>query len=168
MTGRSRCPLVPDIPGVDLDFRPSSYHADRNPLAAVLQNVKGSRRREMIADFLRGDAPPALGGLAPHLLADTVDDAKRVSLGRINPRFMGGEYLPDYRCGDLEIARIVLDSSTQDVYSLRARRSRPDGPWRYSMVDEYEAAFQLTELPLPGATLARIVGGSADDADADC
>jgi hypothetical protein len=55
---------------------------------------------------------------------------------------MGGEYLPDYEQGEVEIARLVLASTTQDVYSVRAR-------WvgsvlRYHIVDEYETDWYLT------------------------
>lgn len=38
------------------------------------------------------------------------------------PSWMGGEYLPDSEPGEVEIARIVLQSTTMDVFSIRARR----------------------------------------------
>jgi hypothetical protein len=55
------------------------------------------------------------------LLADTLDTDTRVSLGRIHPSFMGGEYLPNYDRSEVEIARIEFESTTCDVFSLRAR-----------------------------------------------
>jgi len=42
-------------------------------------------------------------------------------LDLIHPSFMGGEYLPDYRRDEIEIARIELESTTSDVISVRAR-----------------------------------------------
>jgi hypothetical protein len=35
---------------------------------------------------------------------------------------MGGEYLPDYEEGDVEIARIELESTTADVISIRVKK----------------------------------------------
>jgi hypothetical protein len=39
----------------------------------------------------------------------------RSALGRLHPSFMGGEYLPDRRDTEVEIARINIDSTTSDV-----------------------------------------------------
>jgi hypothetical protein len=48
---------------------------------------------------------------------------------------MGGEYLPDLKQDEVEIARITIASTTQDVTSVFARR----GKHRiyYRVVDEY-------------------------------
>ena len=48
---------------------------------------------------------------------------------------MGGEYLPPLRKGEVEIARISLESTTADQISVRARRVRER--IRYRIVDEY-------------------------------
>lgn len=144
----SRTPAVPTVPGIDLEFRPASYWDAPDPVSAIVQNIKGQQRRRMARDFL--DSPVAnalndtLGPIDDGLLADRVGDADRIALGRIHPSFMGGEYLPDYGVGEVEIARVVLQSSTQDVYSLRARRSRPGGRIRYRLLDEYEGTYELT------------------------
>ncbi len=134
---------VPEIEGIDLDVRPESYWADRDPLSSIVQNIKGQNRREMARDFIAGGADAALGPIESSLLEDTLPAAERISLGRIHPSFMGGEYLPDYARGEVEIARLVLDSVTQDVFSVRARRTRPGARIRYRLVDEYESDFQL-------------------------
>src|SRR5262249_54329155 len=81
--------------------------------------------------------------LDEHLLADTLTEGTRRSLGRIHPSFMGGEYLPNYRQSEVEIARIELESTTSDVISLRAR---PLGVRiKYRLVDEYSTEFQLPQ-----------------------
>jgi hypothetical protein len=49
---------------------------------------------------------------------------------------MGGEYLPDFLDGEVEIARVTLASTTMDVTSIRARIV--DGGYEYRVVDEYE------------------------------
>jgi hypothetical protein len=128
-------------PGIDYQFRPESYWAPaRNPLEAALRNVKGRNRREMIRDYY--DAGK-LDQLHENLLADTLDNGKRESLGAIHPSFMGGEYLPNYGRSEIEIARIELESTTSDVISLRAR---PSGlRIKYRLVDEYSSEFRLPQ-----------------------
>ena len=51
---------------------------------------------------------------------------------------MGGEYLPDYIGGEIEIARVSLKSVMYDVYSIRAKIA-DDGRIKYRVVDEYES-----------------------------
>ena len=56
---------------------------------------------------------------------------------------MGGEYLPDYRRDEVEIARIELQSTTSDVISIRAR---PRGKRiEYSVCDEYQVEYRLPQ-----------------------
>ena len=79
-----------------------------------------------------GLSPEELGELDPALLEAELDDDARARLGAIHPMLMGGEYLPSFRQGEVEIARIALASVTGDVFSIRARR-RPSGVFVYSM-----------------------------------
>jgi hypothetical protein len=77
------------------------------------------------------------------LLRDSLSDEARVSLGGVHPTFMGGEYLPNYRRQEVEIARIALASTTSDVISVRAR---PTGSRiKYSLLDEYNTEFCLPQ-----------------------
>jgi hypothetical protein len=128
-------------PIVDYEFRPKSFWtAASHPLAAILRNVKGRNRREMIWDYFETGK---LDQLSDELLKDTLSDEARASLGKIHPTFMGGEYLPNYGRQEVEIARIELASTTSDVISLRAR---PSGSRiKYRVVDEYQTEF----LPPP-------------------
>jgi len=81
--------------------------------------------------------------LLDELLKDSLDDKARDGLSRIHPTFMGGEYLPNYRRQEVEIARISLESTTSDVISLRAR---PAGSRiKYHLVDEYQTEFGLSQ-----------------------
>lgn len=169
MPKRSR-PRVPVVPDIDLEFRPRSYWADQDPIEAIVQNIKGQNRREMARDFIAGDMPKSFGEIDDSLIEDTLSADARVSLGHIHPSFMGGEYLPDYGRGEVEIARVVLESSTQDVYSFRARRSRAGARIRYRLVDEYEAEFTLTPAssarPLSlGQLIALIDSAESDELD---
>ena len=67
-------------------------------LAVVFRNVKGRNRREMIQDYC---AAGKLDQLSHELLRDSLSDQARISLGKIHPTFMGGEYLPSYRQQEL-------------------------------------------------------------------
>ena len=59
----------------------------------------------------------------------------RVAWGRLHPSHMGGEYLPPLRKGEVEIARISLQSVTADQISIRARGlGQRIG---YYVIDEY-------------------------------
>jgi hypothetical protein len=130
--------------GIRYGFRPQSYWDDTNPLTAILRNVQGENRRQMIRDYW---AQGRLAELSPGLLEDVADDEVRTRLGRIHPSFMGGEYLPGYGIGEVEIARICLQSTTADVISLRAQ---PTGTKiTYRVVDEYQGEF---ELPIKEST----------------
>ena len=131
---------------IDLDFRPQSYWDHADPASAILQNIKGQVRRTMVRDFIEGTAPAELGAIEPELLESEVDGDTRAFLGRIHPSWMGGEYLPGYGTGEVEIARIALKSSTGDVIRFRAHRNRPGALLRYSVVDEYETEYTATRL----------------------
>ena len=135
-------------------FRPQSYWEDADPLSAILRNVTGENRRRMITDYWNAGRLEELDGA---LLRDEPDEESKLRLGRIHPSFMGGEYLPHYLVGEVEIARICLQSTTSDVVSLRARPS-PEGIC-YRVIDEYEGQFTLpistSRLPLTLAELIR-------------
>ncbi len=126
-------------PIVDLAFRPASYWDHTDPLAAVLGNMKGQVRRGMVRDFLTGLAPDELGELEEQYLPDAIDPELRTELTRLHPRWMGGEYLPDYLPGEVEIARLILASVTMDVIAIRVRRC--GRRLLYRVVDEYGTGY---------------------------
>lgn len=150
--------------GIDYSFRPLSYWVDGDLLQSILRNVKGENRRRMILDYA---AQVRVEEIDPELLKDEIDDETRQLLGRIHPSFMGGEYLPSYLKGEVEIARICLETVTSDVISVRAR-AIAEGTISYRVVDEYEADFHLpmstSKLPLTLAQLIRQLDeGNMDD-----
>jgi len=55
---------------------------------------------------------------------------------------MGGEYLPDFKREEVEIARVTLQSSTQDVISVRAKPTA--NRIKYRIVDEYETPSKIS------------------------
>ena len=125
----------------DLEFRPASYRDVADPVAAITQNIKGQLRRDLVRDFLKGklsaDHPPFI----EEWLEDEVSDDMRRFLGSRHPAWFGGEFLPGYERGEVEIARIVLRYSVPHVLSIRARRTRA-GTMMVRMMDQYGAVFR--------------------------
>ena len=146
-------------PGINYLQRPQSYWEDGDALACILRNVKGTERRALIVEQWEQGR---LQEMPEELLKEALSVEARDALGRIHPVCMGGEYLPDYVRGEVEIARLELRSTTADVISVRARRGR--GPIRYRIVDEYGTEFALprktSRRPLTLSELITFINGS--------
>lgn len=121
-------------------FRPGSYWEDNDPLAAILRNVKSTKRHQMIIDYWNAGR---LEELFPENLADDPGPDTQRFLERLHPSFMGGAYLPDLLPTEVEIARIELQSTTSDVISIRARKEPGDKRIHYRIVDEYNTSFDF-------------------------
>lgn len=141
-------------------FRPSSYWEDYDPLAAILRNVKGANRRQMITDYWNAGR---IDELAPDLLADETAPELLQFLERLHPSFMGGEYLPDLLPAEVEIARISLQSTTFDVISIRAHREPGSELIHYRIEDEYDTSFEFepttSSKPLTHNELVALIDG---------
>jgi hypothetical protein len=130
------------------DTWPENYRDFEDPVHAILNGVKGELRREMIRDFLASSGSrqealnELLGDLNEDILGESIDESFTRSLTQIaGPAWMGGEYLPDLEVGEVEIARIVLQSVLMDVTVLRARF---DGErYHYSMIDDNGGRYSV-------------------------
>ena len=136
----------------DLSWRPNSYWSSESYLSAIEHTIAGRARCEFIERVAGEEEHPEL--IAP-LLDEHLAPAERTLWGRAHPSFMGGEYLPERREAEVEIARLEFSSVTADVISIRAR------PHRYGLsipiVDEYETAFVFTpRWPRKTLTLGQI------------
>ncbi len=129
----TRKPATPEVPGIDLSFRPASYFWPLGLETHLLARIKGAERKAALQKLIdAGDLD-----VVPEFLAHSaLSDEERQALGRIHPAFMGGEYLPDLTSNEVEIARITIASVTQDVTCVRARRGK--NRISYRVVDEYE------------------------------
>lgn len=133
---------------IDLEFRPESYADFDDPIDLAVNGIKGQLRREMVRDMLSAEGEyrevvdRVLGPIEQEILEEKAPEGFTGDLTRVHgPQWMGGEYLPDHLLREVEIARIVLQSSTMDVFSVRARPVR-DG-YRYRIVDEYDSEFRV-------------------------
>jgi len=109
---------IPDwvLPPIDYGFAPRSYWAAEN-LQQLVANIKGAERKKIALQLIEEGRLDEANGF---VLADSLSEEERTLTGKIHPSLMGGEYLPDYDEGAVEIARITLASTTQDVISIRA------------------------------------------------
>jgi len=103
------------------------------------------------------------GAFRPASYWDPAEPAQvdHLATGELPPSWMDGEYLPDYLPGEVEIARIVLESVTQDVVSIRARRRGSERRIVYRVVDEFGSEFDFSprssRRPLSHGRLARLI-----------
>ena len=154
---------VPEVEGVDLDFAPRSYFTERDLGLAIPSDIMGRARRDM-ARRLAADPSSSADDVPPELLESVLSAAQRHALGAIHPSLMGGEYLPPLRKGEVEIARISLESVTADQISVRARRTKKG--IAYSIVDEYDggSAYELrarvSTAPLSMRELVAMLDGA--------
>ena len=117
----------------DLDYRPRTYFWPLGLKPHPLSSIKGANRRSLIAGVLAED----LDADIPHvLLQPALPEPLRQYLGSLHPSGMGGEYLPDLTTQEVEIARITIASTTQDVTCVYARRAGDAIAVR--VVDEYD------------------------------
>ena len=125
-------PVVPEVPGIDLAFRPRSYFWPLGLETHLLTRIKGAERKAALKRLIDAGRHDEISDL---LAQSALSDVERQALGRMHPAFMGGEYLPDMLEAEVEIARITIASTTQDVTSVYARRGK--NRIGYRVVDEY-------------------------------
>ena len=118
---------------IDLEFRPKTYFRPEKLEKYLLSKVKGAERRKALMVLLDAGCYEDV----KHFLGDGAPSNKdRLALEGIHPMFMGGNYLPDTQIGEVEIARITIQSTTQDVTCVYARPDK--GQIHYRVVDEYD------------------------------
>lgn len=118
---------------IDFDFRPHSYFGPQTLDAYLLANVKGAMVRDTLQTLSNEGRRDEVRSL---LGADGISSDITKALEKRHPMFMGGNYLPNMKDGEIEIARIRIDSTTCDITSVYARHDQ--GEIRYRIVDEYD------------------------------
>ena len=125
----------------DFDFSPSSYFSNLDFTTRIKSRVDGQKRKEeILKKSSRGFVPPAL-------MKNKLSVVKRSERSALHPHHMGGEYLPGMKGNEIEICRIVVQSTTLDVIAIRVQLN--DGIYFYSVNDEYEI-FDY-QLPYPSS-----------------
>ncbi|WP_350296352.1 hypothetical protein [Limnohabitans sp. Rim8] len=117
---------------IDGSYKPINYFWAYDRGIRLASNIKGAERKALFERLLKeGDS-----GACDELLnqSSLTDEQRRMA--NVHPAFMGGEYLPDCDSNEVEIARITIASTTQDVTCVYAKRVT--GGIDYRVVDEYE------------------------------
>ena len=119
--------------GIDLKYRPISYFWARDNHVPLISDIKGAERRKVYERALEDGNTDLIDA---SLLQPALSPEDRSAIAGIHPIFMGGEYLPDTDGREVEIARITIASTTQDVTCVYAKQVGKR--IRYRVVDEYE------------------------------
>jgi hypothetical protein len=114
-------------PRVEQEENASKDWAQKN-LLQLIANIKGSARKKDARRLLK---PGRLDEAFDFILRDTLDDHQRGFWGSLHPTLVGGEFLPDYKPQEIEIARITMDSTTQDVVRIRASPGTVEQPMAF-------------------------------------
>jgi hypothetical protein len=117
----------------DINFRPKSYFGPQSLPEHLLAQVKGDVIKERLGTLYKEGRYEEIERL---LGEHGISNAEIKKLGSIHPMFMGGNYLPDTEQNEVEIARILIESTTFDVTCLFAKFD--DGNIHYRVVDEYD------------------------------
>jgi hypothetical protein len=133
---------------IDRDFRPTTYFRPQKLEAFLLTRVKGAVMRNRLKMLFE----QGLHQEASRLVSEATGAPDQLkTLEAIHPMFMGGNYLPDINEGEVEIARISIQSTTYDVTCIYA--SMDEGMIHYKVVDEYGGETlnspTTTESPQP-------------------
>ena len=118
---------------IDLEFRPRSYFRPAALEKFLISKVKGVVLRKRLSALFEAGQYEELQSLLSDVAFSVAD---RKALEAIHPMFMGGNYLPDTNGGEVEIARISIQSTTFDVTCVYARKE--GGVIHYRVVDEYD------------------------------
>lgn len=122
-----------ELNDVDLGFRPKSYFWPLGLETHLLARIKGAERKAALKRLIDSGR---LEEIPDWLAQSSLDPDERRGLGRIHPAFMGGEYLPNLMSNEVQVARITIASTTQDVTCVYARRGK--SRIHYRVVDEYQ------------------------------
>jgi hypothetical protein len=144
------------IQSIDLAYRPRSYFWPHGLKPHPLSSIKGANRKALIARVLAEDADADIPQV---LLEPSLPEPLRSFLGGQHPSAMGGEYLPDLVAAEVEVARITIASTTQDVTCAYARQEKDRIILR--VVDEYDGdtlSGRKTRSARQPLSLAQFVG----------
>ena len=104
---------------IDLSFRPDTYWPESLTPEQLLSRIRGKRRQDIARHLYREFGFTALNEF---LVREGLSEEDRTAWSAGGPWCMGGEYLPEMEEGEVEIARISMESTTSDQVSVSARQ----------------------------------------------
>jgi hypothetical protein len=124
-------------------FDPFELYNSASEETRSLMRVKGTQRRSGVSQAIAMDG---LHAVPPMWLEHDLPEHMRGMLGARRPGDRGGEDLPDLADGEIELARVALDTVHCEVLSLRVRRFEGDG--RSVRLTQEEDGSGVEDLPL--------------------
>lgn len=121
----------------NLGDRPPFYFGPQDLKDFYKSRILGQIRGNMVSEAIDKTSVPS------SLTETSLDPSLRDFQGQMHPSMMGGEYLPQHLINEIELCRVVLNSTTMDVTSLRVRKQKRR--YVYRIVDEYSNKFTLTK-----------------------
>ena len=115
---------------LNLNFKPKSYFGPKDLTEHLISRIKSEAVKSRLNQLYRENRYDEV-----EELLNTYDEEK-MDPGLIHPMFMGGNYLDQKNSNEVEIANIVIKSTTYDVTSVYAQFK--NGEILYRVVDEYE------------------------------
>lgn len=123
------------------EVRPDYFTVELGSLRRALMRIKGNTRRILVISSIEAEGE---GSVPKRWLAHDIGEDQKAMLQSRDPRARGGEDLPSFENGEVEIARLtLLDSVHGEVTSLRARRCEDGRSIALRMVDEYDTKYTL-------------------------
>ena len=111
-------------------FRPKSYWMPMEVSKFYESRIKGELRKRNITKALKQkETIPKI------ILKESLPENVKKFSGAQHPWMMGGEYLPDLEKNEIEIARVILKSTTLDIISINAKKEK--NGISYFIADEY-------------------------------
>ena len=117
---------------INLDFRPTTYFIPHALDEYLITRVKGDVLRQKLITLAANGKHAEFEELLELI---THSPEIQSGLEAIHPQFMGGNYLANLEPGEVEIARISIKSTTQDVNCVYAKMH--SGKICLRVVDEY-------------------------------
>ena len=115
---------------LNLNFKPKSYFGPKDLTEHLISEINSEAVKSRLNQLYRENRYDEVDELL-----NTYDEEK-MDPGLIHPMFMGGNYLDEKNSNEVEIANIVIKSTTYDVTSVYAQFK--NGEILYRVVDEYE------------------------------
>ncbi len=128
------------FPGIDYEYKPNNmFDKSLKDFVHVVSRIKGTNRQRMAEDYYNNGN---FESLDPIILHESLGKEQIESFSRIDPSFLGGEFLDDFFENEVEVARIVLCTAHLDTISIRAQKTK-NHSINLRIIDEYDSEFPL-------------------------
>lgn len=151
---------------LNFEFRPDDYFDVAQAVSRPYASIKGEKRRQLAKRLHESTADPDDefdDETRRFLFSESLSEEQRFQGGQLHPQLLGGEFLSDFGDQEVEIARVILDSTTADVFSIRAEAK--DGQITYRIASDYDESEMppmryeptMSELPLTMGELIQLI-----------